>query len=117
MLLTNQSFTTVAPTGEIGKQYEAVDAQGNVRASAFLADRAAFDKFVADNPGTTIREAVTQELGDEVLLYNPNDLNAPPVRERVGTPTYNTRRVYQHPDARRIRPKLPCARIRLKAMR
>jgi hypothetical protein len=91
-LLTNQGFTTVAPTGEIGKQYEAVDAQGNVRASAFLADRAAFDKFVADNPGTTIREAVTQELGDEVLLYNPNDLNAPPVRERVGTPTYNTSR-------------------------
>jgi hypothetical protein len=91
-LLTNQSFTTVAPTGEIGKQYEAVDAQGNVRASAFLADRIAFDKFVADNPGTTIREAVTQELGDEVLLYNPNDLNAPPVRERVGTPTYNMSR-------------------------
>jgi hypothetical protein len=91
-LLTNQSFTTVAPTGEIGKQYEAVDAQGNVLASAFLADRAAFDKFVADNPGTTIREALTQELGDEVLLYNPNDLNAPPVRERVGTPTYNMSR-------------------------
>jgi hypothetical protein len=91
-LLTNQSFTTVAPTGEIGKQYEAVDAQGNVLASAFLADRAAFDKFVADYPNTTVREAVTQELGDEVLLYNPNDLNAPPVRERVGTPTYNTSR-------------------------
>ena len=91
-LLTNQGFTTVAPTGEIGKQYEAVDAQGNVLASAFLADRAAFDKFVADYPNTTIREALTQELGEEVLLYNPNDLNAPPVRERVGTPTYNTSR-------------------------
>jgi hypothetical protein len=79
-------------TGEIGKQYEAVDAQGNVLASAFLADRAAFDKFVADYPNTTVREAITQELGDEVLLYNPNDLNAPPVRERVGTPTYNMSR-------------------------
>ena len=79
-------------TGEIGKQYEAVDAQGNVLARAFLADKAALDKFVADYPGATIREALTQELGDEVLLYNPNDLNAPPVRERVGTPTYNTSR-------------------------
>jgi hypothetical protein len=61
-------------TGEIGKQYEAVDAQGNVLASAFLADKAAFDKFVADYPNTTVREAIAQELGDEVLLYNPNDL-------------------------------------------
>jgi hypothetical protein len=91
-LMDNEGFTTVAPTGEIGKQYEAVDAQGNVLARAFLADKAAFDKFVADYPGATIREALTQELGDEVLLYNPNDLNAPPVRERVGTPTYNMSR-------------------------
>jgi hypothetical protein len=78
--------------GEIGKQYEAVDPQGNVLARAFLADKAALDKFIADYPGTTVREALTQELGDEVLLYNPNDLNAPPVRERVGTPTYNMSR-------------------------
>jgi hypothetical protein len=63
--------------GEIGKQYEAVDAQGNVLASAFLADRAALDKFVADYPNTTVREAIAQELGDEVLLYNPYDLEAP----------------------------------------
>jgi hypothetical protein len=91
-LLTNKGFTTVAPTGEIGKQYEAVDPQGNVLARAFLADKAALDKFIADYPGTTVREALTQELGDEVLLYNPNDLNAPPVRERVGTPTYNMSR-------------------------
>jgi hypothetical protein len=91
-LMDNEGFTTVAPTGEIGKQYEAVDAQGNVLARAFLADKAAFDKFVADYPGATIREALTQELGEEVLLYNPNDLNAPPVREREGTPTYNMSR-------------------------
>jgi hypothetical protein len=83
----------ITPTpGEIGKQYEAVDSQGNVVASEFLPDRAAFNVFVAANPNATIREAITQELGDEVLLYNPNDLNAPPVRERPGTPTYNTSR-------------------------
>ena len=52
----------VTPTpGEIGKQYEAVDSQGNVVASEFLPDRAAFNVFVAANPNTTIREAVAPE--------------------------------------------------------
>jgi hypothetical protein len=42
-------------SGEIGKQYEAVDSQGNVVASEFLPDRAAFNVFAAANPNTTIR--------------------------------------------------------------
>jgi predicted nucleotidyltransferase len=60
--IPTQQFERPTPTpGEIGKQYEAVDSQGNVVASEFLPDRAAFNVFVAANPNTTIREAVTPE--------------------------------------------------------
>jgi hypothetical protein len=59
--------------GEIGKQYEAVDSQGNVVASAFLADRTKFEAFVAANPNTTIREAVTPTPGEIGKQYEAVD--------------------------------------------
>jgi predicted nucleotidyltransferase len=60
-------------SGEIGKQYQAVDSQGNVVASEFLPDRAAFNVFVAANPNTTIREAITPTPGEIGKQYEAVD--------------------------------------------
>jgi hypothetical protein len=60
----------------IGDAYEAVDAEGNVIAMEFLADRAGLEAFQAANPGATIRkaaparEAKFERVGEKVYRVN-----------------------------------------------
>ena len=87
----------------IGDAYEAVDAEGNVVATEFLATRADLDAFVAANEGATIRKAIAPRetvlrdvggtLYDVTNPANPRIVipgeGPAPVLQNVGGTLYN----------------------------